>query len=238
MKVHLTKYGTIGPPLVLFHGWGFDSHIWLHLIDPLKSIFQLILVDLPGFGKTPIMSWEDFKFSLLDQIPCPFALAGWSLGGLYATKLAFDLPQQVSHLLNIASSPRFLFEPAWPGVKREVFNGFYRNIANNPYGTLMEFIKLQAGKVEMQTISVPELSALEHGLQILETWDLRQELSQLEMPTCFMFGRLDPITPMQIMQTMINQYPDFQYVLFKKSAHMPFLSQQTEFIKELREFVL
>lgn len=60
MNIHLDKYGQ-GMPLVLFHGWGFDSQIWQPIIPYLKPKYQIILVDLPGFGLTPMMDWESFK---------------------------------------------------------------------------------------------------------------------------------------------------------------------------------
>ncbi len=35
-----------------FHGFGFDSSIWQHLIPNLCNEYQLCFVDLPGFGRT------------------------------------------------------------------------------------------------------------------------------------------------------------------------------------------
>ncbi|HAT9096795.1 TPA: pimelyl-ACP methyl ester esterase, partial [Legionella pneumophila subsp. pneumophila] len=43
MNIHLDKYGQ-GMPLVLFHGWGFDSQIWQPIIPYLKPKYQIILV--------------------------------------------------------------------------------------------------------------------------------------------------------------------------------------------------
>ena len=68
MKVHLNYFGQ-GKPLVFFHGWGFNHQIWLSLVPLLKERYQLILVDLPGFGLTPAMEWPEFKMQLLDILP-------------------------------------------------------------------------------------------------------------------------------------------------------------------------
>ena len=77
MNINIERYGQ-GKPLVFFHGWGFDSQIWLPLIPFFKDSYQLILVDLPGFGFTSMMDWQTFKVNLLPLLPPQFALAGWS----------------------------------------------------------------------------------------------------------------------------------------------------------------
>lgn len=84
---------------------------------------------------------------------------------------------------------------------------------------------------------LPSQEGLESGLKILETWDLREKLKQFDKPSCFIFGRLDPIVPIKTMNSMKLSYPEFNYVLFKRAAHMPFLSHMGLFIEELRGFI-
>lgn len=238
MNVQINRYGQ-GSPLVLFHGWGFDNQIWSTLIPELHEEYELILVDLPGFGFTPMMTWHEFKEQLLEHLPPLFALAGWSMGGLYATRLAIEAPDRVRCLLNINSSPRFIAAPEWPGVSSEVFVNFYKNLNTDINKTLNEFIALQLNKHKFEFVlkSIPDPHGLKEGLHILDTWDLREGLKNLTLPICYMFGRLDPITPIKTMNTMQMVYPDFKYVLFNRAAHMPFLSHPELFIKELNEFI-
>jgi len=237
MTIQLTSCGE-GMPLVFFHGWGFDHQIWLPVMTLLQSRYQIILVDLPGFGLTPMMGWLSFKAQLLAQLPDKFAVIGWSMGGLYAMRLAIEEPQQVTHLLTICSSPRFIGDSVWPGVHYQVFIRFYDKLSANLNATLEEFTRLQTDK-SCQFIpgNPPSSAGLRFGLDILEHWDFRKSLSALKSPACFMFGRLDPITPVKTMQHMQDVYPDFHYVLFNKAAHMPFLSHSDSFIKELLEFI-
>lgn len=237
-KIHLEQYGK-GLPLVLFHGWGFDSQIWLPLIPQLEQIYQVILVDLPGFGLTSMMGWEIFKEKLLVELPDQFALAGWSMGGLYASRLAIEEPERIIRLINITSSPRFITDDSWPGVTKEVFTNFYNNLSSDLNATLEEFIALQLKKsnVPFTLGKPPSAEGLKSGLYILDHWDLREALTHVTLPVCFMFGRLDPITPVKTMTAMQLNYPDFNYVLFKKAAHMPFLSHTEAFITELKGFI-
>src|SRR3989338_4652661 len=97
-KIHVTRFGR-GYPLVLIHGWGFDSRVWLPLLPMLNQCYELYCIDLPGFGLSPHMNWDAFKQSLLSQLPAQFALAGWSLGGMVGTRLLIEEPHRVSHFM-------------------------------------------------------------------------------------------------------------------------------------------
>jgi pimeloyl-[acyl-carrier protein] methyl ester esterase len=238
MNIHIKRYGR-GMPLVFFHGWGFDHQIWLPLIPELQEHYELILVDLPGFGHTSMMDWHTFKTFLLEFLSKEFAVAGWSMGGLYATRLAIEEPKRVLCLLNINSSPRFIADATWPGLSKEVFFHFYENLSQDMSKTLEDFIALQINNtnIPLSLGAPPSQEGLELGLDILGDWDLREGIKKLVQPTCYMFGRLDPITPVKTMQTMQQYYPDFKYVIFNKAAHMPFLSHPELFIKEILEFI-
>ncbi len=229
-----------GYPLVLFHGWGFDSKIWSSLLPQLSEQYQLYLVDLPGFGVTSPMGWSVFKEKILAVLPGAFALAGWSMGGLYATRLAIEAPEHVTHLMNIASSPRFLRDVHWPGIEAAVIEAFYHSLVLHPQQTLSEFMQLQ---LQGQTIpptavgGCPSLIGLQEGLQLLLHWDLRPSLTMLLMPVCYLFGRLDTIVSRTTMMAMQKCYPHFQYLLFEQSAHAPFLSHPRAFLMALEDFL-
>lgn len=234
MQIYCHELGE-GEPLVFFHGWGFDHSIWLSLADQFQDRYRLFLVDLPGFGRTEALSWEEFSQALLEKLPKRFKLIGWSLGGLYAQRLALEFPEAVERLLVVASSPRFLSEPHWPGTAASVFHTFYQRLSENGSKILDEFMQLQArGPFEFSGI-LPTASGLKSGLDHLLTWDLRTPLACLNQKTHFVFGRLDAIVPYQLLAAMKRHYPQFNYHSFRHSAHMPFLSEQLAFIQLINE---
>ncbi|KTC98190.1 alpha/beta fold hydrolase [Legionella erythra] len=229
-----------GPALVLLHGWGFDHRVFEPLAAALLSHFTVYLIDLPGFGRTPLMDWAAFKKQLLKALPRQFAVSGWSMGGLYAMRLAIEEPERVSHLMVTASSPRFIRSAHWPGVEKQVFEGFLSNLSRDPEQTMRDFVTLQARHQSLMTLIPDKVSieALQQGLEILKEWDLRDALLDYKKPACFVFGRLDAITPRLTMDAMVEKYPDFHYRLFQKAAHMPFLSHQDDYLQLLYEFLL
>lgn len=101
-KLSLSSFGE-GQPIVFIHGWGLNSGVWLPIAQELQSDFQVITIDLPGFGQN--LSTIPAQYSLTnvaemiaDAIPDNAILVGWSLGGLVATQIALDFPNKVKSL--------------------------------------------------------------------------------------------------------------------------------------------
>ena len=237
MGINIQKYGQ-GKPLVFFHGFGFDSHIWHPLLAHLSADYQIFLVDLPGFGLSSMMDWDCFKKKLIQDIPGPFSLVAWSLGGLFATRLALEEPALVSHLINTNSSPYFLEEDDWPGVKVALFDRFHSRLLVAPEDTLKEFMSLNSKRKNITYSHKPTAEGLASGLNILKTWDFRACLHELTLPTAYLFGKLDPIVPFKAMHVMQHRYPLFHYSCLQKGAHLLFLSHPNWFVQFLREFTL
>jgi pimeloyl-[acyl-carrier protein] methyl ester esterase len=238
MNLNINSFGK-GKPLVFFHGWGFDQFIWRNLANAIEDKFTIYLVDLPGFGQSALMDWETFKPLLLEELPERFGVVGWSMGGLFATRLALEENIRVTHLFNVATSPRFLKDGEWPGVEKKILATFFLNLVENPKRTLEEFVALQLQTQAYQhpENAIPSIAGLENGLQVLADWDLRLPLLNLKLPTCYVFGRLDSITPIATLKFMQQVYQNFEYVIFKKAAHIPFITHQAAFVAELIRFM-
>ncbi len=236
MKVHYEKEGC-GETLVLFHGWGFDSRIWRPLAKRLAGHFEIYACDLPGYGATEPMSLDDFFHALLDFLPEKFTVLGWSLGGLWASRLAFRFPARVRRLINVCSSPCFLAQDAWPGIQAAVLERFHQQIEHSPTEVLAEFVRLQGVTEDdlAPLIASSSSDSLKEGLRQLMHWDLRDEIHHLEQPVHYLFSRLDAITPYQTLGLMQKHYPQFNYEVFKRAAHLPFLSQPEQFIEYIQK---
>ena len=83
-----------GTPVMLVHGFAEDHEVWEHQVKHLQKVFQLILPDLPGSGKSELLSdvsmenMAEVLKAILEQEAIPVvAMIGHSMGG-YIT-LAF-----------------------------------------------------------------------------------------------------------------------------------------------------
>lgn len=79
-----------GEPLVLIHGIGSRWQVWQPILPALESQYEVIAVDLPGFGGSPPgpVDVPSFASAVAEFVGLPsFHVAGNSLGGGVALEL-------------------------------------------------------------------------------------------------------------------------------------------------------
>ncbi len=57
LSIFYTKQGS-GEAVVFVHGFGEDGSIWDYQTDFLKDFYTVIVIDLPGSGRSKVDSWE------------------------------------------------------------------------------------------------------------------------------------------------------------------------------------
>jgi len=253
MTLYVERLGT-GPDLVLLHGWGMNGAVFDGIKTELSKQFRLHIIDLPGFGYSADLGIEDPGLSswldlMLKALPERAHLLGWSLGGMLAIRLAFLYPERVLSLITVASSPRFVAEPEWPGVKPEVLTSFSAQLQADTHKTIERFLAIQALgsasarddvrilRERLQSRPVPHPQALRTGLSLLQELDLRAELSILARPALHLLGRLDALVPAAVQEVWPQSTPRVKFHLFRASAHAPFITESNEFVAVVSEFI-
>ena len=106
-----------GAPLLLLHCLGVDRHFW-DFAGSLADHYRLLSFDLPGHGDTPVPAraygiddLADLCAAVLRREGLPREhVAGISLGGLIAQRLAAAHPAMVDRLILIDTTPRYTDE--------------------------------------------------------------------------------------------------------------------------------
>jgi len=247
--MHLETQGS-GEDLVLIHGWAMHAGIVAPLTRLLSRNFRVHLVDLPGHG----MSTDG---NACDPQVCAAALArelpralwiGWSLGGIVALHAALDHADKVRGIVEIAASPRFVLAPDWPhGVPADVFAQFGAGLQRDYRGTIERFLALEAlgsdhAQAELRELRAhvfergePSMAALQDGLRVLDTTDLRARLPQLGMPSLWLAGRRDRLVPAAAMRWAAAQSPQGRFMEYS-SGHAPFIGHAVEIAAAIDEF--
>lgn len=238
-----------GPTLVMLHGWGWHSGVWQPLIPRLSQYYQLVLIDLPGFGRSEL-NLEAYTFpqiaaQILSQVPNQAHWLGWSLGGMLAQWIAIHFPEKVQRLITVTASPRFLYAPDWPGVMPTVLENFSTLITKNYETTLTDFLALQLRgnpknenlfstlKQEMFSVKKPQQQALLGGLALLRDTDLRTQLASMQCDALHIFGSHDTLVPAKVATLMPTLSPKSHCVVMQRIGHMPFLLKD-EFIELIK----
>ncbi|MFM1690835.1 pimeloyl-ACP methyl ester esterase BioH [Aeromonas salmonicida] len=253
MSVSVERFGQ-GPDLVLLHGWGMNGAVWHGIAQQLAAHYRLHLVDLPGFGNSPLREGSDYSLPWLAEqiaivLPQKCHLLGWSLGGLVASQLALTQPERLHSLITVASSPCFMARDEWPGIAPKVLTGFNQMLAGDFRQTIERFLAIQSMGSEHARDDIrqlrhwlaerpaPQFAALEAGLGLLADVDLRDELLQLSLPWLRVYGRLDSLVPKASIALLDECYPGSHSVVLEKASHAPFISHPQQFVEIVRHFV-
>ncbi len=243
-----------GLPLVFIHGWGVNSGVWQSVAETLAASFEVTTIDLPGFGDNAETVLSEYSLqAVVDKIVLsmdkPAIYIGWSLGGLIASRLALTYPEKVVGLVSIASSPCFIENENWPGIKPKVLSGFHQLLSVDTKKTIDNFLKIQAmgsphirqdiKKIRdfVMQYPVPTKQTLDQSLNLLESEDLRSSLGEIKVPFFRMYGKLDSLVPISIMDHLLSLHSESESYVFEKASHAPFISHEAEFIDTLTSWL-
>lgn len=253
MKLHVDIVGS-GADLVLLHGWGLNSSIWDGIARELNNRYRLHRIDLPGHGHSEwnaeFARLDDFARAVAPHIPRNATVLGWSLGGLLALRLAALTGDRIARLVLVSTTPRFVGSSDWkPGMAPAVLANFGTRLRDDYRATVQEFLALQVRGEERELASLRELrqrlnagglpqpAALEAGLEILRTTDLRTALPHLGQPTLVVAGEHDRVTPPAAGSYLAGQLPDALLHQIQRAGHAPFISHREEFLTTLFAFL-
>jgi pimeloyl-ACP methyl ester carboxylesterase len=119
-QVHYVQAGTVGPNLVLIHGFGASTDHWRKNIEVLSAHYRVWAVDLLGFGRSqkPKITygadlWRDQLRDFCAQVVQETVfIAGNSLGGYISLCFAVDCPEWTQGLILLNCAGPFSEGPA------------------------------------------------------------------------------------------------------------------------------
>ena len=252
--VHLRDVGPRGDatPLVLLHGTSASLHTWEGWSRALQSQHRVISFDLPGFGLTGSWSgryaaWsyrgDDFArfvLELLDHLQVKrFAIAGNSLGGEVAWRVASLAPDRVQRLvlvdaagyeLNPQSVPIGFRLASLPGANR-LFEwllprGIVEASVRNVYGEPNKVTPQLVDRYFELTLREGNRGALVQRFQAqaLDQHDVQGNTARirtLKMPTLVIWGGRDRLIPPATAQRFLADIAGSRLAMFDALGHVP-----------------
>jgi pimeloyl-ACP methyl ester carboxylesterase len=213
--------GTLGKPLLLLHGLGSRGEDWAPLIPGLAAAgFHVYAPDLLGYGRSEKPQWPCCSIQVEEDIvlhfiqatgmagadsagaPKPIDLAGWSMGGWIAAKLALDEPEFFDRLVLYDSAgltihtnfPRDSFVPAdAAGLGRlmALLMPHPRTLPGFVARATLRRLKSN-GRIVQQT-----MDSMDTGASLLDA-----RLGSIPQPTLIVWGAEDKLIPISIGETM------------------------------------
>jgi len=247
--VHLRDEGPRNDPapLLLIHGTGDSLHTWEGWTQALKGQRRVIRFDLPGFGLTGPFTGQyapddyrdatlaRFTLDLMDQLKLQqVVIAGNSLGGEVAWRVAAAAPQRVEKLILVDSAGYDFRSQAVP-------IGFL--LAQVPVLNKLGEYLLPRAAVEASLRAVyahqdrvtPELVERFYELTLREGnrralgLRMRQldrgadaaQIATLRLPTLILWGQQDKLIPPDSAQRFAHDIPGSQLVMLDGLGHVP-----------------
>jgi len=228
-------------PVILIHGAGGSSNIWLRQIKALEESFHVLAVDLPGHGysggngEKTVGDYARCVSSLLDAFDFQeVSLVGHSMGGAVAMTLAVSEPGRVRRLVLAGSGARLR-------VPREVFEALARDfqeairvICRYAYSPHFPTYLLSLGEAEMGR-SCPDV--LLRDLAACDKFDIRPELSKIKAQSMMLCGREDRFTPPELSCYLRDNLPNSRLEIIEGAGHMAMIEETGAFNQALVPFL-
>jgi pimeloyl-ACP methyl ester carboxylesterase len=220
--------GGDGPPVVLLHGQGGWSGMWLPVVADLVTTHRVVAPDLPGLGASEVpdgppdaarvLAWID---ALIERTcPAPPALVGASLGASIAARFAIAHPDRLSRLVLVGAGSLARFRPT-PGVavalirfvarpNERTQRGFLRQIAVDPARVrALQGERWEASQAYLLDLArTPSVRAANRRLlRELGTKAIPpHELARIAAPTSLIWGRHDRVMRLRIAEAASAHY--------------------------------
>ena len=234
-------------PLVLVHGFMGGSAQWDDLRPALEGSFDLIALDLPGFGKNrdlpPINRIEDFAewviATLKDKGIRTYDLLGHSMGGMIAQEVARRDSQAVDRLILYATGPIGVV----PGRFETMEQSKARAVAEGAQATARRisatwFLDRENAPAYPSCAAVAELASLEAilaGLDAMQGWTGQDALNRIAQRTLILWGDGDRTYTWDQIRLLWAGIPDTGLAVLPRCAHAVHMEKPGLFCDILRD---
>lgn len=246
--------GGRGDPLLMIHGWGVNSEIWISLVDELKFFAAVYVVDLPGMGGSSSISpytLDNIAKEIMVNVPIKKCnVLGWSLGGQVAMSLAIRMSEFVEKLILMSTTPCFVEKKDWSyGVNKQFFLNFEMEAKQNLNKTLMKFFLIQTRGIDDSKnvmsflkntfieIRDENKSGMHSALNVLKETDLRNEVKKIDKPTLIITGDKDRLTTLKASVWLYEKIKGATLKEIKGANHMPFISHKKIMTESVKKFI-
>jgi pimeloyl-ACP methyl ester carboxylesterase len=249
-KIHFTDEGN-GKALVLLHGFTESGSIWKKFSKKLSSDFRVIVIDLPGHGKSEglgdIHSMElqaEVVYRVLKACKVrKCIMIGHSMGGYVTLAFAGKKPEMLqgfclfhSHVFADSQQERENRERTINIVNQDKFSFITQFIASlfpeevrEKFSKQIDQLIKRAGKMQKENI----VAALE-GMK--ERYDQTLLLKTTKLPVLFILGLRDSKAPVARLWEMISLPAHSESLILRDTGHMGYIEEPDKTLNAIRAF--
>jgi len=239
-----------GEPLLLVHGLGTNSQLWVNQVEAFGDQFDVIAVDLRGFGlsdkptQSGCYSIEKFSSDLLQLVSKlgirKFHYLGTSMGGFIGQTMALREPDRIRTLMLIHTAARM-------SIPQDILDARLKALKELPMTNYAEMVADQALADGRQSkvfdwltamIAANDRAAYARVLsEGLSGFDLSNESAQLKMPVLVVVGDRDRVIPPAGGRALANAIPGATLQTLEHSGHIGYAEQPAVFNRIVLSFL-
>lgn len=250
-----------GEPIVFVHGIAGCWRNWLENLPQFGRGRRAIALDLPGFGGSPMPSWE-IDIPAYGRLLHDFCeklgveggtVVGNSMGGQIAAEAVTAGPARFERLALVSAAGIVnTWKPearaaalayAWKTLAPTVA-GLAREVVSRPrsrqlaLGTFMRYPnRLRPDLLWEQVAGGADCPGFGDALGASIEHDFRERLGAIEMPTMVVWGLSDRVIPVAAALSYHRRIPHSRLEIFERTGHLPMLERPDRFNALLGEFL-
>jgi pimeloyl-ACP methyl ester carboxylesterase len=252
-EIHYTVVGE-GVPVVLLHGFAEDSTIWTEQIPILQQNCQLLVPDLPGSGKSKLLTKENVTIE--DYAECINALLGFenitkcillghSMGGYIAIGFAEMYPDKLA-AFGFIHSTAFADSEDKKITRRKAIElieefGVYPFLKNTTPNLFSKDFKKEhpervSGLIE-QGKQFSKEALIQYYAAMISRPDRTHVLEKTLVPVLFIIGSEDVAAPLEDLLKQVH-LPKISFIhILQSVGHMSMWEKPAELNNHLLKFI-
>ena len=257
LDVHYVRAGQ-GPTMILVHGIASSIYSWADVIGPLSQSFDVIALDLPGYGgssQPADLSFDDLPAAVtgvMDALGIARAhFVGNSMGGAVSLLMAARQPDRVDHVV-ILDSAGFGMKPNERPFMIQVLAsgaaGFFADRLPIRRGltraTLRHLMRddsaVTEARIDEYVAPLMRPGALESTRALLlSRLDERflPDLPRIRAKTLVVWGRYDPWLPESDADRFVAAIPGSRKIVLE-TGHMPQEEKPADVARLIGDFLI
>lgn len=233
--LHSVTLGSSGPTVVMLHGWGRSLEALRPMGEMLAQGCRVILIDLPGFGLSPLPlpasneggGWDTEQYAerikrFLDESGVQSCvLVGHSFGGRLSVQLASRHPSLVQGLVLIGAHGLKRTRPPLEQLKVSAIRAL-GTVAKKIDGVIGTRLFAHYFAPKFGSADYKAAGDLRKTLVKTVNEDLSAQAAKIKAPTLLLWGERDSQTPLDLAYSYKALISESELHVFSRKGHEPF----------------
>jgi len=242
VRIAYVAAGAGAPAVCFVHGTGGSSRAWMHQLDGLADLGQIIALDLPGHGGSggsipkAIEDAAAVIAEFLDALGIArVVIGGHSMGGAIAQQFALSYPERTDGVILIGTGARLRVLPRL----LDLLAADYPRGVDLLMSLAVSAQALAELKTELHRATADNAPGVVLGdLQACDRFDVMKRISAISAPTLVICGDEDQLTPPKYARFLGERIAGATVAVIAGAGHYVQVEKPRETTAAIREFLV